>query len=272
MRIKNLFHRKTSAVNTLQESNSTKQFTGGDYGLHFPYLAIIALIMGIISEVTDIFVLRGTIGKFNTAIGNDAVDIISTITGILCYGSMATIGYQSANTRVKYRTKALEIGIWFFIGLLIACMRVFLTSISSVDSPMYQAKVSNDIFMAILQFGLYISSGFMSYFSAKQLTNGKYYEYYFAKRDYNKSIKQVANSRKFISGGIDDLESYLEYTKRLEASKEGVLKRVGDYNKATKALCAAKMAVETEPDDMDEMYEKVRAQEIKDNGRWATTA
>ena len=272
MRIKNIFHRQFNTIDMPQESNSAKQPTGGDYGIHFPRFAIIVLIMGIISEVTDVYLLRGTIGKFNTAIGNDAVDIISTITGILCFGSMATIGCLSANTRIKYKTKALEIGIWFCIGLLIACMRVFLTSISNVDSPMYGTRVATDIFMAILQFGLYISSGFMSYSSAKQLTNGKYYEYYFAKRDYNKSIKQVANGRKFISGGIDDLESYLEYTKRLEASKECVLKRVGDYNKAAKALCAAKMAVDTEPDDMDEMYEKVRTQEIKDNGRWATTA
>ena len=119
--------------------------------------------------------------------------------------------------------------------------------------------------MGILQFFLYLGSGLMTYSSAKQLTNAKLYEYLMAKRDYERLVEEVEDRREFISKGLQELNLYPDYAKRLIESKGTVQKNVQDYNKATKAMCAAKMAVEASPEQMDNMYEDAKN---KEKNKW----
>ena len=242
---------------------------GGDYGIHVPWVSFGFLIAGVISEITDGILMYDVLGRY-VKTNEWSPILISAVTAFICFASMAAIGYQSANTKVKYKTKALEIGIWLLIGFTIASLRIF----KSLDESggIFNEAVWSAFAIGILQLLLYLGSGMMTYSASKQLTNRKLFEYLMAQYEYNELTKQLSKTREQISTGIHDLSLYPDYVVRLKSSKTEVFKNVGQYNKATKAMCEAKMSIVTNPDQMDEMYESAKIKEIKENRKWSTEA
>lgn len=252
---------------TPQTTTKQEILDGGDYGIHFPWVSVVFLIIGILSEATDAFLLQDALGVLAASLGDGTIQLVSYTTGLVCFGSMAAIGYQSANGKFRYGKKAkkLEIAIWLIVGAIIAGIRVFLAFRTATEVSFMSIMTNKNTIMGILQFFLYLGSGLMTYSSAKQLTNAKLYEYLMAKRDYERLVEEVEDRREFISKGLQELNLYPDYAKRLIESKGTVQKNVQDYNKATKAMCAAKMAVEASPEQMDNMYEDAKN---KEKNKW----
>lgn len=246
-----------------------KALEGGDYGIHIPWVSFGFLTAGVISEITDGILMYDVLGRYIKS--NDWSPIlISAVTAFICFASMAAIGYQSANTKVKYKTKYLEIGIWLLVGLVIASLRIF--KALNESGGIFDETAISALAIGILQLLLYLGSGMMTYSASKQLTNRKLYEYVMAQHAYNELAKKLSKKRNNISGGIHDLSLYSEYVTRLKTSKSEVYKNVDQYNKATRAMCEAKMSIVTNPDQMDEMYEDAKIKEIKEKGKWATAS
>lgn len=257
-----IFNRKRKVTNeSNQEDGAQERLKGGDYGIHFPWVSIIFLIVGVASEITDAFLLHEALGVLAPGLTDEISYLIAFITGAVCFFSMAAIGYQSANTKIKYRTKAIEIAIWLTVGIYIASLRVFLAVQEEGLSSFTNIIFNQNSIMGFLQLLLYIGTGFMTYSSSKQLTNAKLYEYIMANREYNKLLDEIADRREFIIDGVSELSLYQNYANRLLKSKKSVQSNVAQYNKSVKALCEAKMAVIAEPNQMDDMYESAKIKE-----------
>jgi hypothetical protein len=95
----------------------------------------------------------------------------------------------------------------------------------------------------------------MTYSSTKQLTNRKLYEYLMAKRKYDNLMNHMLDLKGEIEDGLLELGLYPEYAKRLINSKQNCFDNIDSYNQAVKALIEAKLAVMTEPDQMDDIYD-----------------
>ena len=253
-----IFNRKRKVMDeSTQEDNKQERLKGGDYGIHFPWVSIIFLIVGIASEITDALLLKDVLSPILSSLGPTFVSIISFITGAVCFFSMAAIGYQSANEKVPYRTKRIEIGIWLAVGFYLVWLRI---NGALFEWEGFKAFFSNkDVVMGGLALLLYVGTGFMTYFSTKQLTNRKLYEYLMAQREYDRIIDEIADLREEISDGIAALNIYPKYVKRLNKSSEEVLRNIETYNKAVKALCEAKISLIIEPDQMDDVFARANS-------------
>jgi hypothetical protein len=152
-----------------------KNIDGGDYGIHFPWISFLFLIVGILSEITDAFLLVDVLSPILSGLGSTMVYVISFITGSVCFFSMAAIGYQSANEKVEYKTKVIEIIIWLAVGIYLVWLRINSAFFEFEDLNTFFSD--KDVVMGGLTFLLYIGTGFMTYSSTKQLTNRKLYEY-----------------------------------------------------------------------------------------------
>ena len=226
---------------------------GGDYGIHFPWITLLFLIVGIASEITDSLLLVDVLSPILSGLGTTMVYIISFITGSICFFSMAAVGYQSANDKVQYKTKVIEIIIWLAVGIYLVWLRINSAFFEFEDfSKFFSDK---DVVMGGLTFLLYIGTGFMTYSSTKQLTNRKLYEYIMAKRKYDDLMNRMLELKGEIEDGLLDLALYPEYAKRLINSKQNCFDNIDSYNQAVKALIEAKLAVMTEPDQMDDIYD-----------------
>ncbi len=251
-----IFNRRRQTGGDASQNGNQERIDGGDYGIHFPWVSIIFLIVGIASEITDAFLLHESLGVLARGLSDEIAYLISFITGAVCFFSMAAIGYQSANTRVKYSTKTIEIAIWLAVGIYIASLRILLAVEKGETGTFVEVLSNHNSIMGFLQLLLYIGTGFMTYSSVKQLTNAKLYEYIMAKREYNKLLDEIADRREFIIDGVSELSLYQNYADRLVKSKKSVMSNVAQYNESVKAMCEAKMAVATEPNQMDDMYER----------------
>lgn len=236
-------------------------YKGGDYGINFPWISFVFLIVGIASEITDALLLVDVLSPILSGLGTTMVYIISFITGSVCFFSMAAIGYQSANDRVPYKTKVVEIAIWLAVGLYLVWMRINPAVLDFQGwSNFFQEK---DVVMGFLTILLYLGTGFMTYSSTKQLTDRKLYEYLMAKRKYDKLMDSMLELKGEIEDGLLELALYPGYAKRLVGSKDNCFDNIDSYNQAVKSLLEAKLAVMTEPDQMDDIYDRAIKKEQK---------
>lgn len=236
---------------------------GGEYGINFPWISVIFLIVGIASEITDAFLLVDVLSPILSGLGSTMVYVISFITGSVCFFSMAAIGYQSANDKVKYKTKYIEILIWLLVGLYLVWLRVNKAFFNFTDfSTFFSDK---DVVMGGLTILLYLGTGFMTYSSSKQLTDRKLYEYFMAKRKYNELMNNMLDLKGEIEDGLLELALYPGYASRLVSSKDNCLDNIDSYNKSVKSLLEAKLSVMTEPDQMDDIYDDSLNKEKKYN-------
>lgn len=245
----------------MKRKNNNK--IGGDYGINFPWITLLFLIVGIASEITDSLLLVDVLSPILSGLGTSMVYVISFITGSICFFSMAAVGYQSANEKVEYKTKVIEIIIWLAVGIYLVWLRI--------NSAVFEFENFNtffsdkDVVMGGLTFLLYIGTGFMTYSSTKQLTNRKLYEYIMAKRKYDKLMNDMLDLKCEIEDGLLELSLYPRYAKRLVSSKNNCFENIDSYNQAVKALLEAKLAVMTEPDQMDDIYDRSLKKEHKYN-------
>lgn len=236
---------------------------GGDYGIHFPWITLLFLIVGIASEITDSLLLVDVLSPILSGLGTTMVYVISFITGSICFFSMAAVGYQSANEKVEYKTKVIEIIIWLAVGIYLVWLRI--------NSAFFEFENFNtffsdkDVVMGGLTFLLYIGTGFMTYSSTKQLTNRKLYEYLMAKRKYDDLMNTMLDLKGEIEDGLLELALYSKYAKRLINSKQNCFDNIESYNQAVKALLEAKLSIMTEPDQMDDIYDSAIKKEQKYN-------
>lgn len=236
-------------------------FLGGDYGIHFPWITLLFLIVGVASEITDSLLLVDVLSPILSGLGTTMVYIISFITGSICFFSMAAVGYQSANDRVEYKTKTIEILIWLFVGFYLVWLRINSAFFEFEDlSTFFSDK---DVVMGGLTFLLYIGTGFMTYSSAKQLTDRKLFEYLMAKREYNNLMNDMLELKGEIEDGLLELALYPGYAERLINSKDNCFDNINSYNQSAKALLEAKLSVMTEPDQMDDIYDRSLKKEVK---------
>ena len=227
---------------------------GGDYGIHFPWITLLFLIVGIASEVTDSLLLVDVLSPILSGLPTYMIYIISFITGSICFFSMAAVGYQSANDKVPYNTKVIEIAIWFLTGAYLVWLRI---NVAVFEFENFATFFSDkEVVMGGLTFLLYLGTGFMTYASAKQLSNRKLYEYLMAKREYDKLMNSLLDLKEEIEDGIAALELYQGYASRLTESKNCCLDNIDSYNQSVKALIEAKIALMTEPYQMDDIYGK----------------
>ena len=245
------------------KKKSTNSNIGGDYGIHFPWISFLFLIVGIASEITDSLLLVDVLSPILGGLGINMVYIISFITGSICFFSMAAIGYQSANDKVKYKTKYIEIFIWLLVGLYLFWLRINKAFFNFVDFNTFFSD--KDVVMSGLTLLLYIGTGFMTYSSSKQLTDRKLYEYIMAKREYNKLMDSMLLLKGEIEDGLLELALYPGYASRLVNSRDNCLENIDSYNKSAKALLEAKLSVITEPDQMDDIYDDSLKKEKKYN-------
>lgn len=234
---------------------------GGDYGIHFPWVTVLFLIVGIASEITDSLLLVDVLSPILSGLGTTMVYLISFITGSVCFFSMAAIGYQSANDKVEYKTKIIEIAIWAAVGCYLVWLRINKAVFEFEDFATF--FTNKDVVMGGLTVLLYLGTGFMTYSSAKQLTNRKLYEYLMAKKKYNDLMNQMLDLKSEIEDGLSELELYQCYADRLIKSRQNCLENVESYNQSVKSLLEAKMALITEPDQMDDIYDKTIEKEKK---------
>ena len=241
----------------------SKNIDGGDYGIHFPWISFLFLIVGILSEITDAFLLVDVLSPILSGLGSTMVYVISFITGSVCFFSMAAIGYQSANEKVEYKTKYVELVIWGAVG----CYLVWLRINSAVfDFENWNTFFSDkDVVMGGLTILLYLGTGFMTYSSTKQLTDRKLFEYFMAKRQYKKLMNDMLGLKGEIEDGLLELALYQEYAKRLVESKKACYDNVEPYNQAVKALIEAKLSIMTEPNQMDDIYDSSLKKEHRYN-------
>ncbi len=235
--------------------------TGGDYGIHFPWITLLFLIVGIASEITDSLLLVDVLSPILSGLGTTMVYLISFITGSICFFSMAAVGYQSANEKVEYKTKKIEIAIWLAVGFYLVWLRINSAFFEFESLSVFFSD--KDVVMGGLTFLLYIGTGFMTYSSSKQLTNRKLYEYLMAKRKYDNLMNYMLDLKGEIEDGILELQLYPEYAKRLVDSKDNCFDNIDSYNQAVKALLEAKLSVMTEPDQMDDIYDSSIKKEHK---------
>ena len=236
-------------------------FTGGDYGIHFPWITLLFLVVGIASEITDSLLLVDVLSPILSGLGTTMVYIISFITGSICFFSMAAVGYQSANDRVEYKTKVIEIIIWLAVGFYLVWLRINSAFFEFEDFATFFSD--KDVVMGGLTFLLYIGTGFMTYSSSKQLTNRKLYEYLMAKRKYDNLMDEMLLLKGEIEDGLLELALYPGYATRLINSKDNCFDNIDSYNHAVKALLEAKLSVMTEPDQMDDIYDSSLKKEVK---------
>lgn len=242
-----------------------KFIDGGDYGIYFPWFTLVLLFIGILSEVTDGFMLVDILSRTLSGLSTERIYVISFITAGICFFSMAAIGYTSANKKIKYSTKFIEIACWAIIGVYLVWLRI--------NEPFFeyllQGEVgeffrNKDVVMGVLEVFLYFSSGLMTYSSSKQLSKPELYEYVLAKREYNKLVNEALDLKEELLEGITSLNNYQSYAKRLVNSKDGIVDQIEAYNKQMKAIYDAKIALMTEPDIMDDMYKLSMEKETKE--------
>ena len=238
--------------------------SGGDYGIHFPWITLLFLLVGIASEITDSLLLVDVLSPILSGLPTYMIYIISFITGSICFFSMAAVGYQSANDKVPYNTKVIEMLIWFLTGTYLVWLRINVAVFEFEDfSTFFSDK---EVVMGGLTFLLYLGTGFMTYASAKQLSNRKLYEYIMAKREYNKLMNSLLDLKEEIEDGLAALELYQGYADRLIESKKCCLDNIESYNNSVKSLIEAKIALMTEPYQMDDIYDKTIEKEKLNEG------
>lgn len=237
-----------------KKNPKTLKNSGGDYGIHFPWITLLFLLVGIASEITDSLLLVDVLSPILSGLPTYMVTLISFITGSICFFSMAAIGYQSANDKVPYKTKIIEISIWFLTGLYLVWLRI---NVAVFEFENFATFFSDkEVVMGGLTFLLYLGTGFMTYASAKQLSNRKLYEYLMAKREYDKLMNSLLDLKEEIEDGLAELELYQGYADRLVESKNCCLDNIDSYNESVKSLVEAKIALMTEPYQMDDIYDK----------------
>ncbi len=228
--------------------------SGGDYGIQFPWITLLFLLVGIASEITDSLLLVDVLSPILSGLPTYMVLLISFITGSICFFSMAAVGYQSANDKVPYKTKVIEILIWFLTGAYLVWLRI---NVAVFEFESFSTFFSDkEVVMGGLTFLLYLGTGFMTYASAKQLSNRKLYEYLMAKRQYDKVMNSLLDLKEEIEDGLAELEIYQGYADRLVECKDCCLDNIETYNETVKSLVEAKIALMTEPYQMDDIYDK----------------
>ena len=236
------------------KSKKSKAQVGGEYGIHFPWVSVIFLIVGIASEITDSLLLVDVLSPILSGLPSYLVTLISFITGSVCFFSMAAIGYQSANDKVKYKTKVIEILIWLCVGIYLVWLRIYDAVFNFEDFATFFSD--KNVVMGGLTILLYLGTGFMTYSSTKQLTNRKLYEYLMARRKYNRLMDDILFLKEEIKEGISELSLYPGYAQRLQYSKKSCMDNIESYDETVKSLVEAKVALMTEPIQMDDIYDR----------------
>lgn len=247
------------------------------FGIRFPWEAWTFLVVGALSEVVDALFMINTL---DTLSGDYPLVniIISVIVAAGCFFSMAFAGFQLGNRR--YYSKlgiTFSYAFWATAGLALVISKIFaglvgggLDEVLMGDLDPIEMLVSgsfiSNLVIAIIQFVLYVGTGFMTRDSMRILTDNDIREYFKAKRDYKDLIDELSERRGQIVEDVSKLKSYPKYAKRLLRSRQSVMKNVAQYNEAARALIEAKMAITVDPALMEEMYDS----SIKKEGRSKT--
>ncbi|MBR5046178.1 hypothetical protein IKX73_00915 [Candidatus Saccharibacteria bacterium] len=249
------------------ERNKKRSFipkiTRPNKGFHFPKIAYFFTIVGILSEVVDAIFLATTLaGNSGRAMEDWQAWAISFIIGATCYASMALIGYQRGKHNVE-KQKGEWIGYltWAAAGISLVLVRLWVSGLGTlVMGGSMSGTVLKQFLMgagvAFLQLVLYFGTGFMSRDSAEILSDNNIWEYRRAKRHYEDLLDELEDRRKELKEGISILQIYPTYAERLSKSKDSVSDNISQYNESARAMIEAKMAINVEPDLMNDMYDK----------------
>jgi hypothetical protein len=245
------------------------------YGVRFPWESAFFVVVGALSEVVDAIFLCNTLMVLSDDMVLVQAILISAIVGAGCFFSMAFVGFQLGNKR--YYTKfgeRISYGFWISAGFALVAAKI-IAGLTTGTTTIFDVTAGNaelfEVFqteefiknavIAIVQFILYVGTGFITRDSVKIITDNDMREYFLARRKYKKLLKQLSNMRGDIIEDVSVAKTYPIYAKRLVESKEAAKDNVKQYNAATRALIEAKMSIAVEPDLMEEMYDNAMKKE-----------
>ena len=236
-------------------------------GFHFPLAAIFFLLIGVLSEVVDAILLIGVLNTINSTNSEWQNVIVSAIVCATCFASMAFVGYQRGNRKIKGKAgEAIGYTTWIVAGMALCAARLYVGGIDKVITGAEMDTYEWDEFrqylvMGLLQFILYLGTGFLSRDAAEILTNSEVWELMKAKKESYEILGEIEERRKELKEGITKLQIYPSYVERLIKSKESTKKNIAQYNESTRAMIEAKLAAKVEPDLMTDMYDKATTKE-----------
>ncbi len=247
-------------------------------GIRFPWIAIIFVTMGLASEIVDAMFMNATLETLSGELSPTVAAIISYIVGAGCFLSMAFVGFTQSNKKYYSKTgEVISYIFWgaaglalvaakFLAGLMGGGLQEVLEGRKALGEVLGTEEFISNLVIAIVQFVLYIGTGFMTRDSVKILTDSNLREYWYIRRRCKHNLRELADQHGEIMEDITKLKIYPKVAKRLLQSRKAVLKNVAQYNEAARAIIEAKMALKASPDLMDEMYDRAMSKE-KDRKR-----
>ena len=253
------------STNTSRENNKNGVVI---QGVRFPWEVFFGVGIGFLSEVVDAVLLNDTL-KVLTPNMSGAVSLtISMIIGFGCFMTMAFAGFLRGN-RKYYSKKSdrISFSCWLTAGIALVAVRIICGLISGnttvFDVALGDATIGDlftteefitNLIVGLLQFVLYISTGFISRDSVQILTNNDLREYIGAKREHEELMKKLSDKRKMIKADLAKLTTYPKLAKRITRSKSSAKADIAQYNEAARAIVEMKMATTVEPEFMDGIY------------------
>ena len=237
-------------------------------GVRFPWEVFFGIGIGFLSEVVDAVLLNDTLRVLTPNMSGGISLTISLIIGFGCFMTMAFAGFLRGN-RKFYSKKGdrISFSCWLAAGIALVAVRVLCGLISGnttvFDVALGDATVGDlfateefitNLIVGVLQFVLYISTGFISRDSAQIITNNDLREYIGSKREHEELMKKLSEKRKTIKADLAKLITYPKLAKRITKSKSSAKADIAQYNEAARAIVEMKMATTVEPDFMDGIY------------------
>lgn len=243
------------------------------YSVRFPWCAVFFMLVGAASEVVDAMFMNATLETLSADLEPVQAILISAIVGLSCFMSMAFVGFQQANR--KYYTKlgeTMSYVFWLTAGVALVLAKVAAGLVGGGLSDVLSGEMKigellgteefvSNLIIALVQFALYIGTGFMTRDSVRILTDNDLREYFMTRRKYYQAIEELASLEGEIVEDLAKLEAYQKYAERLLRSRKSGRIRVEQYNKAARALVEARMSMTVEPELMDGVYRDVIARE-----------
>lgn len=240
-----------------QEEDPKEKLHQTIFGIRFPWEAIFFVIVGFMSEVVDALLMRNTLDQLIGDAGSTST-IISAIVAAGCFVSMALAGFNLGNRRYYNKLgQGVAYSFWALAGVALVSARLVL----ALDPVSGKGEASGNITLAIVQFILYIGTGFMTRDGVRILTDNDLREYFLARARYGRLLMKLSEERRIVVEDISKLKVYSKYAERLVESKRSVKKNIAQYNEAARALIEAKMSIMVDPDLMEKMYDDAMKKE-----------
>ena len=270
-----IFNRKKRAETIQGDSDALEHESLKRQSIRFPWEAFLIAGIGLASEVVDAMLMSETLSILTPGLEEWKNILISYIIGGGCFFSMAFVGFQLGNPK-HYTSfgEKLSYGFWFFAGLSLVAARLLagmtqgtttIFDVSLGDATMADLFATEEfvanLIVAIVQFVLYIGTGFMTRDSIKILTENNMREYFLAKRRYRKLLDELSEKRGEIMEDISKLQAYPKFAERIVKSEKAAYKNVEQYNQAARALIETRMSVAVEPELMESMYDNAMKKE-----------